>query len=230
MIHEVERDAAAAEIDRVVNAAPIAVVGEVDGAAGADAALDAMDAELLKSAQQLAAVVEKATEQVSASPQKRCADLIAKAVEYLKPNSNVAQVRHVASQISAFARQAEDYLMRGDHHALDGAIVTFWNGVRDADKLASPLPPLMPSGDTVFYFAGWSAEETIGLRNILGKGLCGVTMGDRAISIDKQGADLASGKRISKKEALDAYVPPAYGKLIAVGSLPRVLAVLRALQ
>jgi hypothetical protein len=147
MIHE--RKEAAAEVDRALDAAPIVVVGEVDGAAGADAALAAIDPKVLESATRLAAVVEQATEQVlSASPQKHVAETIARAGQYLPPDANAAQLNHVANHIKVFARDAENFLMRGDFHALDGAIVTFWQGVRLADRLASPRPP-RPSQPTV---------------------------------------------------------------------------------
>jgi len=232
MMHEVGGRAAASGMnatDVAMAREPIVVLGEVDGAAGADAALAAMDPKLLESAQRLAAVVEKATDQVlNATPQKRAADTIVKAGQYLGPGATVEQLNHVANCIASFARDAANFLERGDIHALDGAIVTFWNGVRGADRLAPPKPPLMPHGDNVF--AGWSTAEESGLRNILRKGLCGVTVGDRAVAIDADGADLASGKRVSKKAALDACAPPASGKLIAVGSLPRVMAVIRALS
>ena len=60
------------------------------------------------------------------------------------------------------------------------------------------------------------------------KGLGGVSRGDRCISVDAKGATLASGKRVSRAQALEAYIPPAGGKMIAVGSLSRVLAVIGA--
>jgi hypothetical protein len=179
----------------------------------------------LEAAQRLAAVVEQATEQViSATPQKRVADMIEKAAAYLPPGATAEQLNHITNCIQSFAREAADLLMRLDIQGLDRAIATFWYGVRDADKLAPPRPPLMPQDDTVFFFAGWSGEEKVGLRNILVKGLCGVVKGDRCISVDAAEAKLASGMRVSRKQARDAYVAPAGGKMIAVGSLPEMFA------
>ena len=84
----------------------------------------------------------------------------------------------------------------------------------------------MPAGDNVFV--GWSSEEQLGLRTILVKGLGGVTVGDRCISVDAKEATLASGKRVSRAQALEAYIPPAGGKMIAVGSLSTVMNAIRA--
>lgn len=184
------------------------------------------EAELLRhleTEQALANVAEEEIERVmAATAQKRAADTIKRAAEYLGPDANISQLNHVANHIRGFGRDAEDFLIRGDYHGFERAIVAFWNGVRDADKLATPRLPLMPHGDNVFV--GWSTAEEYGLRNILLKGLCGVTVGDRATSIDSTGATLASGKHISRAQALDAYTPPAGGRTLSVGSLPKVLA------
>jgi hypothetical protein len=225
------------EIDPAMNAPR--VLGEIRGAADANALLANIDAgaataaaadPLLAAARQRHRVIgRKAWEQVlAATPQKRAADMIEKATKYLGPDANAAQLDHVANHIQGFARDAADFLTRGDNHGLERAIVAFWSGVRDADKLATPKPPLMPFGDNVI--AGWSSAEEIGLRNILLKGLCGVTIGDRCISIDSNGATLASGARISRKQALDNTYVPQGGQMIAVGSLPQMLAVIARAQ
>lgn len=103
------------------------------------------DPKRLESAQQLAAVVKQAKEQViSATPQKRAADTIEKAAAYLPPGATADQLNHVANHIQCFARNAADLLIRGDIHGLDSAISELWHGVRDADRLAPPKPSQPP--------------------------------------------------------------------------------------
>ena len=206
------------------------VLGEIRGAADADAliadeerriaAQSDSDAQRAVTAREsLTRTGRKAWEHVLvATPNQRAADTIEKAAKYLGPDANAEQLRHVENHIQGFERDAVDFLTRGDTHGLDRAITAFWNGVRDADKLATPKPPLMPTGENVFYNAGWSTQEEIGLRNILR------AKGDRCTSIDSTGATLAGGARISKKDALEAYIPPAGGQQITAGSLPQVLA------
>lgn len=199
-------------------------IAEVDGAASADRAMDS-EPKRLESAQRLAAVVEQATEQIlAATMQRRAAKVVEWALAQLKPDACVEQLNYLTNQIQGFAASASNFLERGDLFGLEGAISTFNYAVRDLEKMAPPKPPLVPAGDTVFYNAGWGREEEYGLRTILLKGLCGVVKGDRCISIDAAEATLASGMRISRKQARDAYVPPAAGRMIAVGSLPRMIA------
>jgi len=198
---------------------PVHPIAEVHGAAGANREMTSAEVvKHLECEQQLTNAAEEGIEQVlAATPQQRAADTIKKANEYLGRDANAAQLIHVADHIRGFVRAAVDFLTRGDNHGLEQAIVTLWNGVRDADKFATPKPPLMPPGENIFYNAGWSSQEEIGLRNILRK------EGDRCTAIDRDGATLASGKRVSKKAALDAYVAPAGGKQILAGDLPSVL-------
>jgi hypothetical protein len=199
-------------------------IAEVDRAAGAGRGMSSEEVwRHLESEQRLTNAAEEGIEGVmAATPNKRAADTIKKANEYLGLDANVAQLIHVANHIRGFTRDAVDFLTRGDNHGLESAIVTLWNGIRDADKLATPKPPLMPSGENIFYNNGWSTQEELGLRNILRE------EGDRCTAINADGATLASGKRVSRKAALDAYIPPAGGTLIAVGSLPQVMAGIRA--
>ena len=237
---EIPQSGAADEIHPETNAPR--VLGEISGAADADALLADEDRRIAErqtqpvaeEAQRIAAVENlrkigrAAWEQVLvATPNQRVADIIVKATEYLGVDATARQLAHVAGHIQGFARDATDLLTRGDFHGLDSAITRFWLGVRDADKLAPPKPRLMPSGDA-FYYAGWSSEERQGLGNILGKRLCGLKAGDVCIAIDADGATLASGAHLSRKQALEAYILPAGGKMIAVGSLSRVLAVIEA--
>ena len=189
------------------------VLGEISGAADADALLADEDRRIAErqtqpvaeEAQRIAAVENlrkigrAAWEQVLvATPNQRVADIIVKATEYLGAAAAAQQLAHVAGHIQGFARDAMDLLTRGDFHGLDSAISRFWLGVRDADKLAPPKPRLMPSGDA-FYCAGWSTEERYGLGNILRKGLCGVKTGDVCTAIDADGATLASGAHLSRQ-------------------------------
>ena len=166
----------------------------------------------------------KAWEKVlAASMQARAAKTIVWAVNQVKPDASVAQLNYCANHIDSFAMSAADFLERGDISGLNGAISTLNYAVRDLPKAGPPKLPLVPPGDTVFYNAGWSSAEELGLKTILLKGLNGVTVGDRCIAVDGDGASLASGKRVSKKAALEAYIPPAGGKMVMVGSLPAVM-------
>jgi hypothetical protein len=215
---EEPQSSAADQINPAMNAPR--VLGEIRGIDDALAVIAAESA----ARGRLMATARKASEQVlAATPQQRAAGMIERAANYLGPDATVRQMAHVENHIKSFERTASEFLERGDCHALDSAIATFWNGIRDADKLAPPKPPLMPPGDTVFYLAGWSTEAEHGLRAILLKGLNGVMIGDRCVAVDADGATLASGARVSRKQALAAYVAPAGGKMIAVGSFPAVM-------
>jgi hypothetical protein len=221
MSQEAEREtqsSAADQINPAMNAPR--VLGEIRGVDDALALFAAESA----ARERLTRTAQKASEQVlAATPQQRAADMIEKASKYLGPDATVEQMVHVANHIQGFAHTAADFLARGDYHALDSAITSFWNGIRDADKLAPPKLPLVPTGDTVFWRVGWSAEAAMGLKTILLKGLNGVRIGDRCVSVDANEATLASGARVSRREALDAYIPPAGGKMFAVGSFPAVM-------
>ncbi len=163
---------------------------------------------------------------MSASPQKRAKRAIEEAalVECLSDEARIA----VANQIVGFARMAADFLERGDFGGLQSSISGLRRAVTSAASIAPPTPPRMPGGDA-FHSAGWSTEEQIGLRNILWKGLCGVIKDDRVVSIDADEATLASGTHLSRKQAFDAY-PPKGSKIIAVGSLPAVLAAIQRMK
>jgi hypothetical protein len=200
-------------------------IAEVDGAASAVHAMDS-DPKRLEAAQRLSVAVEQATGRIlAATMQRRAAAMIEWAIAQLAPGAE--ELNHLTNSIQSFASRAAEFLERGDLSGLDDVISTFNYAVRDLAKVAPPKPPLMPQGDTVFFFAGWSSQEEAGLRRILLEGLCGVAKGDRCVSVDAE-ATLASGTHISRKQARDAYVPPAGGQMIAVGSLPRVMAAIRA--
>lgn len=213
------------EVDRPV---PVAIypIAEVSGAADADRAL--AEPKRLEAAQRLNATVERTTERfLKASMQYRCVKVVEWAIAQLKPDADAEQINYLNNHIQSFETFGAEFCERCDLFGLNGAISAFQDAVTALPKAAPPKPPLMPTGDTVFYFAGWSSEEELGLRNILLKGLCEVKIGDRCISIDEHEAKLASGKRISKKEAGEAG--PSLGtKMIAVGSLPVVMAAIRA--
>jgi hypothetical protein len=212
----------------------------IAGAADADRAIAAMglptaemtEAEVIKhleSEQGLANAAEEAIEQViDATPNKRAADTIKKANEYLGPDANAQQLNHVTNHIRGFAHEAAEFLMRGDNHGLERAIVAFWNGVRDADKLVTQRLPLTPGSDA-FALAGWKDEEYWALRAILSNALCGVQKRDCCVSVDAKGALLASGKFLSREQIAE-HVQPTGSKTFAVGSLPSVLNAIRRAQ
>jgi hypothetical protein len=207
------------ELDPMVQVA-VYPIAEIAGAADADAALE--DTKRMEAAHRLNAAAQQATELVlDATPNKRVAGMIEKATKYLGPDATAEQLQYVDNRIQGFARDASEFLMRGDYHGLNSAITSFWNGIQDANKIGPPKQRLMPHGDGAFL--SWSSEAQLGLRTILLKGLCGVLVGDRCISADADGATLASGKRVSRAQALEAYIPPAAGKMIMVGSLPAVM-------
>lgn len=217
------------ERDRQIPAAsliyPLGQGEEINGAADATRLLD--DSKRVEAAQRLAASAEEATERILlATMQRRAANMIPWGIAQLKPGAGAAQLNYLTNHIHCFARDAAEFLEHGDMGGLDRAISTFHNAVMELPKMEPPKPPLMPSGDNVFI--GWSREEQLGLRTILVKGLAGVTVGDRCISVDAKEATLASGKRVSRAQALEAHIPPAGGEMIAVGSLSRVLAVIDA--
>lgn len=148
-------------------------------------------------------------------------DMKQRAVEILEkglahPCANDEQRMALASAGDAYARDAADAISRCDYGALASAITSFTYAVQDIDKIGPPTPSLMP-GEHEFFLAGWQSEEQIGLRNILSRSLLGVAKGDRCVSVDANGAKLASGKHLSRKQALEGYVPPAGGRIIAVG-------------
>lgn len=198
--------------------------GEINGASDVERAL--ADTKRVEAAQRLNAVAEQATELVlAATMQARAAKMIEWAIAQLKPGAGAEQLNFLSNHIQGFARDAAEFLERGDLGGLNHAITGFHNVVvMDLPKMEPPKPPLMPPGENIFYYAGWSREEELGLRNILAKG------GDRCTALDRDGATLASGKSVSRAQALEAYIPPAGGKTFAVGSLPAVLGAIRAAQ
>ena len=125
--------------------ADLALAEMTEGELQIGAAAEMSSEEVLKhleSAQALANTAEEAIEQVlAATPQKRAAEMIKDALEYLGPDANAEQRAHVADHIRSFSFRAADFLMRADNHGLETAISTFWNGVRYADNLATPKPP-----------------------------------------------------------------------------------------
>jgi hypothetical protein len=203
------------EIDRA-EPAPVAA-GAADDLVNDEAAIK----KHLESEQRLANAAAAAIEQVNgASPKKLIVKMIEWAALYLGAGAGASteQLKYIESRIKTFARSATEFLDRGDFHGLAGLIGPFEGEVRQADKIGPPRPPLVPPGDTVFLFAGWKREEESGLRNILINALCGVQKGDYCVSIDAQGAQLASGRVLSRKECRENYVAPAPGgKMIGIG-------------
>jgi len=206
---------------------PLGQGEEINGASDVERVL--ADSKRVEAAQRLNAAAEQVTEKfLAATMQVRAAKAVEWAIAQLKPNDGAEQLDYLTNHLQGFGVNAAPFLERCDLGGFEHTLIAFHHAVIALPRFAPPKPPLMPHGDNVF--PGWSSEEVLGLHNLLSKGLGGVTVGDRCISADADGATLASGKRVSKQAALEAYIPPAGGKQVSVGSLPQVLADIRRAQ
>jgi hypothetical protein len=185
------------------------VLGEIRGAADADALIRDDAARQFDAKQLLAAAVALTTEQVLlATPQKRVADMIEKAAANLGSGASAEQMAYLTNHIKGFARDAAEFLMRGDFGGLEAAISAFWRAARDADKIGPPRPaPMMPASEHLQRGLGWSSKEADGLQQILLTGIAGVAKGDRVVKADEEGVTLASGKTLSREQIVRATRP-----------------------
>jgi hypothetical protein len=177
---------------------------ESDGGADAERA----GAEMSPAELQLAGAAKAAIAKIlSASPQKRVQKIIEWAVGY-ECASDEARMA-VASQLTAFAHDAADFLERGDFGGLQMAIGDFNTRVKTVAAIAQPAPEIMPALDSDVWRAhGWKPVEVHALREVLCRPLYGVKRGDCVVKIDADGATLASGRRLARAvEIANANTP-----------------------
>jgi len=183
-------------------------LGEVDGAADADG-LISENADEIAGEMRLAATAEAAIEKVmSASPQARVVRIITWAAAY-ECASDDARIA-LGNQITSFARDAADFIERGDFGALQSVIEGMRHNVISAAAIGPPRAALMPGPDTFRDF-GWSSEERRDLQDVLLLGMCGVKKGDHVVQLDAEGVTTAAGVRLSKGQISAACVPASQG-------------------
>jgi hypothetical protein len=232
------------EIDPAMNAPR--VLGEIRGAADADALLANIEAGAAAAAAPDDAFLAAAKEQfrkrtrvawektVAASMAERAAKVIVWAFNQTqldgawRDDLSVARLNYLANRVDSFATSAIEFIERCDGSGLNGAITALNYAVREADKSEPTKPPLTPGTDN-FALAGWNDGEYRALRSILSKQFCGVQKGDHCVSVDAKGARLASGKSLSREQIAE-HVQPIEHKMFAVGSLPSVLNAIRRAQ
>ncbi len=134
-------------------------------------------------------------------PQRRVARIITNAGLQVKERSDEAR-RIVGKLIAAFAREAGELMELGDFAGLQSLTLGFQNAVNKASAIAPKRPELMPDV-RAFELAGWTSEERDNLAAFLKRS------GNRVVAIDKEGAALAGGRKLSRAQIF-ALSQPRY--------------------